>query len=94
VPLTASANDAVFAATAGASLSLDRLAVGGQGRIVAVTGETRLRRRLLEMGLSPGVMVTCVRRAPLGDPIEFQVRGYHLSLRANQAALVAVHGGG
>lgn len=83
-------NDAVFAATSGTSQSLDRLLVGTHGVVIAVAGETRLRRRLLEMGLCPGIEVTCVRRAPLGDPIEFLVRGYHLSLRADQAALVAI----
>ena len=83
-------NDAVFTADSGASTGLDHLAVGGQATIVGVGGELRLRRRLLEMGLCPDIAITCVRRAPLGDPIEFLVRGYHLSLRADQAALVAV----
>lgn len=83
-------NDALFATDTGATSSLDRIAVNGQATIVSVGGDLRLRRRLLEMGLCPGVTVTCVRRAPLGDPIEFLVRGYHLSLRADQAALIAV----
>lgn len=85
------ANDALFAVNVGASTGLDLVPVGGQATIVGVGGELRLRRRLLEMGLCPGIAITCVRRAPLGDPIEFLVRGYHLSLRADQAALVAVH---
>ena len=84
-------NDHVFASATGASLSLDRLVMGQRARVIAVAGEPRLRRRLLEMGLCPGVEVSCVRRAPLGDPIEFAVRGYHLSLRAGQAAMIAVH---
>ena len=87
------APDRVFADTATASL--DRLADGARGTVVAVGGETGLRRRLLEMGLCPGVEVDVVRRAPLGDPIEFLVRGYHLSLRSVQAAqvIVSVRGG-
>jgi len=83
-------NDAIFAADAGVSTSLDRVLVGAQAEIIGVGGDLRVRRRLLEMGLCPGVSVSCVRRAPLGDPIEFLVRGYHLSLRADQAALIAV----
>ncbi len=70
--------------------SLDRLPVGGQARIVTVLGDLRTRRRLLEMGLCPGVLITNVRRAPLRDPIAYQVRGYQLSLRAEQAAHVIV----
>jgi ferrous iron transport protein A len=59
-------------------------------RVETVEGETNTRRRLLEMGLCPGVTVQLVRRAPLGDPCEFRVRGYLLSLRREQARLVTV----
>jgi len=72
------------------SLTLDRLPTGGRGRVLAVAGGTALRRRLLEMGLCNRAEITVVRRAPLGDPIELRLRGYHLSLRADQARLVAV----
>lgn len=58
--------------------------------VQSIGGETETRRRLLEMGLCPGVMVELVRRAPLGDPFEFRVRGYLLSLRREQARLVTV----
>ena len=61
-----------------------------QARVQSIQGETETRRRLLEMGLCPGVMVELVRRAPLGDPCEFRVRGYLLSLRREQARLVTV----
>lgn len=84
-----SPTDLVFAAAA-TSASLDRIADGGRCTVVAVTGETGVRRRLLEMGLCPGVEVDVVRRAPLGDPIEYLVRGYHLSLRSGQAAQIVV----
>ncbi len=70
--------------------TLDSLAVGARGRVRAVGGEPGLRRRLLEMGMCRGVTVEVVRRAPFGDPIELRVRGYALSLRAEQAALVVV----
>jgi Fe2+ transport system protein FeoA len=69
---------------------LSQLEVGGKGEVVAVSGDPEVRRRLLEMGFCSGVQVETVRRAPLGDPIEFRVRGYHLSLRAEQARHVRV----
>ncbi len=56
--------------------------------MTSVLGSGAIRRRLLEMGLTPGIGVELLRRAPLGDPIELRVRGYLLSLRADQAALV------
>lgn len=72
------------------ALSLDRLRSGQQGRVTAVQGHRALRRRLLEMGLSPGVTVEAVRRAPLGDPIQFLVRGYHLCLRREDARHILI----
>jgi len=71
-------------------MTLDSLAVGGRGRVRAVTGEPSLRRRLLEMGMCTGVGVEVIRRAPFGDPIELVVRGYHLSLRSEHASQVHV----
>ncbi len=49
--------------------------------------------RLLEMGILPGTLVEVVRRAPLGDPIDVRVRGYHLSVRQHEARLVRVNEG-
>jgi ferrous iron transport protein A len=69
---------------------LNRLGVGCCGMVVGVTGDTELRRRLLEMGFCNGAAVHVVRRAPLGDPIEFRLRGYCLSLREEQAKHVQV----
>jgi Fe2+ transport system protein FeoA len=70
--------------------TLDRLAAGSQVRVDTVGGAPSVRRRLLEMGLCPGVTVDVIRRAPLGDPLEVRVRGYLLSLRLDQAAQVSV----
>ena len=70
--------------------TLAQLADGSSGTVVAVGGDRDLRRRLLEMGLCNGAVVRAVRRAPLGDPIEFLVRGYHLSLRSEQARHVRI----
>ncbi len=80
----------VFGEHGARSATLDRLPDGQSGRIIAIGGAASVRRRLLEMGLCAGTTVVAERRAPLGDPIEFLVRGYHLSLRRAQAALIVV----
>lgn len=69
---------------------LHRLGIGCRGHVVAVEGEPEMRRRLLEMGFCNGACVELIRRAPLGDPIEFRLRGYHLSLRQDQACCVRI----
>lgn len=69
---------------------LSELAIGCRGCVVSIGGDAELRRRLLEMGFCNGACVEAVRRAPLGDPIEFRLRGYHLSLRDEQAKNVMV----
>jgi len=58
--------------------------------VESVHGASDLRRRLLEMGFCNRTMVTVIRRAPLGDPIEFFLRGYYVSLRKEEARCVLV----
>ena len=70
--------------------TLATLATHASAQVSSVAGEPRLRRRLLELGLVPGVSVKLLRRAPMGDPLVIQVRGYDLSLRRAEAALVEV----
>jgi len=70
--------------------SLNTLGIGCRGSVVAVGGDLDVRRRLLEMGFCNGASVEVVRRAPLGDPIEFRLRGYCLSLRDEQAQFVQI----
>ena len=70
--------------------SLNRLGIGCRGSVIAVGGEADVRRRLLEMGFTSGASVEVIRRAPLGDPIEFRLRGYCLSLRDEQAQYVQI----
>jgi ferrous iron transport protein A len=70
--------------------ALNKLGIGCRGCVVAVGGDEEVRRRLLEMGFCNGASVEVIRRAPLGDPIEFRLRGYHLSLRDEQAKYVQV----
>ena len=70
--------------------SLDCLSQGCQAAVVNVSGDTEFRRRLLEMGFCNGTCVELIRRAPFGDPIEFRLRGYCLSLRSEQARHVTI----
>lgn len=69
---------------------LSELPVGGQARVLDVSGSDGVGVRLLEMGLIPGVEVRLLGTAPLGDPLEFELRGYRLSLRRSEAARVKV----
>ncbi|GMV95979.1 MAG: ferrous iron transport protein A [Phycisphaerae bacterium] len=73
------------------SNTLDNLRVGEQGRVKSLGGAPDVRRRLAEMGLTPGTLLKVVRFAPLGDPIDVEVRGYHLSLRKHEARQVSLH---
>ena len=67
---------------------LVELKVGETGLIKRVEGEGRLRRRLLDMGVTPNAMVYLRKKAPLGDPLEITIRGYELTLRKSEAELV------
>ena len=69
---------------------LAKLKMGGRGRIVQVTGSGEVSRRLLEMGITPGAEIRLLRAAPLGDPLEFEIRGYRLSLRRNEAKQIEI----
>ena len=64
--------------------------VGETGRIVKVEGEGKIRRRLFDMGVTPGADIILMKKAPLGDPIEITIRGYELTLRKNEAIYVTV----
>lgn len=69
---------------------LDEFKQGETGLIKTVEGEGRLRRRLFDMGVTPGAVVTLRKKAPLGDPIEITIRNYELSLRKAEASLVTL----
>ncbi len=64
--------------------------VGETGHIVKVEGEGKIRRRLFDMGVTPGADIILMKKAPLGDPIEITIRGYELTLRKNEAIYVTV----
>lgn len=63
---------------------------GFKGKIVKITGETGIKRRITEMGLTAGTDLEVIRKAPLGDPIEIRTRGFLLSLRHNEAHNVII----
>jgi len=69
---------------------LNELTPGDSARVKSIGGEPRFRQRLLELGLVPGVRVGLVRVAPMGDPIELELRGARLSLRRRDASQVVV----
>lgn len=71
-------------------MTLRDLGVGESGRVLAVGGEKVLRRRLLEMGITPRTAVTVKKIAPLGDPLEILLRGYVLTLRLDDAEQITV----
>ncbi|MFM7843816.1 MAG: ferrous iron transport protein A [Planctomycetota bacterium] len=69
---------------------MDQLPRGQRARVVTVQGSDETSVRLLEMGLTPGVELELRGQAPLGDPLEFELRGYRLSLRKSEARLVQI----
>lgn len=71
-------------------MTLDELKVGGTGVITVVGGKGALRRRLLDMGLTPNTEVFVRKTAPLGDPIELCLRGYELTLRLEDAKKIEI----
>ena len=73
-----------------ASETLASFAAGEKGRVTGFNLPAEPRQRLLEMGVTVGTAFEVVRFAPLGDPIDIKVRGYHLSLRKHEAAGVLV----
>lgn len=73
-----------------ATTTLDRIDIACRCRVVGVRASGALRKRLLAMGMVPGADVEAVRAAPLGDPVEYRVKGYALSLRRAEAGLIEV----
>ena len=69
---------------------LDEFKIGETGLIKKVEGEGRLRRRLLDMGVTPNTKVYLRKKAPFGDPIEITIRGYELTLRSTEAQLIVL----
>jgi Fe2+ transport system protein FeoA len=70
--------------------TLEQLKPGEAGVVFKVEGEDEVALRLSDLGFWPGTRVVVVRRAPLGDPVHYQLRGFDLALRSNEARRVLV----
>lgn len=68
--------------------TLAQLQVGASAKVARIEGQDELACRLMEMGLTPGVELRLIGAAPLGDPLELEVRGYRLSVRKSEAKRV------
>lgn len=71
-------------------MTLRDLKPGQQGMVRAIETAGSMKRRIMDMGVTPGVEIKVIKAAPLGDPVEVRVRGYELSLRKEEAAQVEV----
>ena len=69
---------------------LSELKTKSKARIIRVKGGRIIKRRIMDMGVIPGTELEIERIAPLGDPIEIKVKGYHLSLRKQEASNIEV----
>jgi len=72
------------------AIGLDALGPGRTGRVRAVDAEAPLATRLADLGFCPGTPVRMLRRAPLGDPLLFELRGYQIALRRTEARWIRV----
>ncbi len=72
-------------------MNLTNLPIGATAKVIAINGNNAITRRLMEMGVVPGVSVRVIKCAPFGDPLEIRVRGYHLAMRKNEADTIEVN---
>ena len=70
--------------------TLNMLETGQRARVIQVKGRGSSRKLLLEMGMVPGTVLSVTKKAPLGDPVDFKLKGYNLSLRKQEAEMVIV----
>jgi ferrous iron transport protein A len=71
-------------------MTLDEIKPDQECEIVDITSDGIMGQRLLDMGFIPGTRIKVIRNAPLVDPVEFELKGYHISLRHSEAKLVEV----
>ena len=71
-------------------MKLANLSIGKTATVKSIAGSSAASRRLMEMGVVPGVSVRVVKTAPFGDPIEIRVRGYSLAMRRSEAEVIEV----
>ncbi len=72
------------------TMTLANLQIGSEARVTRINGNNAITKRLMEMGVVPGVAVKVVKSAPFGDPIQILVRGYNLAMRKAEAAAIEV----
>ncbi|MDR1253593.1 MAG: ferrous iron transport protein A [Oscillospiraceae bacterium] len=70
--------------------TLDKLNPGESGTVVSISTIGSLRRRIVDMGITPGAKIVMKKKAPFGDPIEVNIRGYNLIIRNSEAKEVRV----
>ena len=73
------------------SCSINTLQLGQKGVVTDLAGDEHVVQRLLEMGVTPGCLIQIIRYAPMGDPVDIKVRGYHLTIRKKEAAVIMVN---
>lgn len=71
-------------------MTLKELKPGQEGTVINIGEKGSARRRIMDMGVTPGVIIKVIKVAPLGDPIEINIRGYELSLRKDEAKQIVV----
>jgi ferrous iron transport protein A len=71
-------------------MNLTSLPIGAIAKVLSVNGDNPITKRLMEMGVVPGVSVRVIKSAPFGDPLEIRVRGYHLAMRKAEANQIEV----
>lgn len=72
------------------TIKLANLSIGSEAKVTKINGNNPVTRRLMEMGVIPGVSVKVIKSAPFGDPIEIRVRGYSLAMRKSEAEVIEV----
>jgi ferrous iron transport protein A len=72
------------------TMTLTNLPLGVKAKVISVNGNNAVTKRLMEMGVVPGVSVRVIKSAPFGDPLEIRVRGYHLAMRRSEADAIEV----
>ncbi|MGI9056553.1 MAG: FeoA family protein [Pyrinomonadaceae bacterium] len=71
-------------------MTLANLQIGAEARVTNIKGNNSITKRLMEMGVVPGVSVKVIKSAPFGDPIQILVRGYNLAMRKSEAEAIEV----
>lgn len=72
------------------SSTLAQVPIGEEAQVLSIEGNTQISKRLMEMGIIPGVSVKVIKTAPFGCPMEIRVKGYHLALRKGEAETIQV----